>query len=72
MASSGAVTYAVQIDLDFDQRLGAGLASPLLLTGKRDNHVKTSETLNFDASGNFLGGTQTGTPSQSYTYADPA
>lgn len=28
--------------------------------------------MNFDTGGNFLGGTQTGTPSQSCTYADPA
>lgn len=62
----------MQIDQDFDQQLGAGLASPVLLSGKRDNHVKTSATLNFDTGGNFPGGTQTGTPSQSCTCADPA
>lgn len=69
--STGATTYTVEVNQDFRQQIGAGLARPFLLTAKRENHVKTSETLSYGASGNFLGGAQTGSPSQTYTYNDP-
>jgi len=68
-AADGSATLHSFADQEFQQRVDAGVSGNAIKTATRDNHVVSTVTRNYDASGALV--TTPATASQTYTYADP-
>ena len=68
-AADGSATLHSAVDQEFQQKIDAGVSGNAIKTATRDNHVVTTVTRNYDASGALV--STPATASQTYPYADP-